>query len=133
MALQISRAFKDISLSFTRNPVTNDVITINNEDAIKKSVMNLVRTRIGERFFNNLIGSSVEKSLFEQNFPEVPDSLKEEIEILLENFEPRIKLQSVLAESFEDSNEINIQISYDIIGLSAPTQNIEFILTSTRI
>jgi hypothetical protein len=52
MALGISRAFKDISLSFARHPVTNDVLAIKNEDAIKKSVLNLVRTEIGERFFN---------------------------------------------------------------------------------
>ena len=56
MAITISRSFKDISLSFSRHPVTNDVIVLKNEDAIKKSVVNLVRTRVGERFFNNLLG-----------------------------------------------------------------------------
>ena len=65
MAVTISRSFKDISLSFTKHPVTNDLIILKNEDAIKKSVINLVRTRLNERFFNDLLGTSVENSLFE--------------------------------------------------------------------
>lgn len=133
MTIQISRAFRDISLSFARNPVTNDIIILRNEDAIKKSVINLVRTRIGERFFNNLLGSSVENSLFELNLSENTGFLEEEIQVLLKNFEPRIFVREVIAEALEDSNEINIQIIYDIIGLPFPQQNIEFILVPTRI
>lgn len=133
MALQISRAFRDISLSFTRNPVTNDIIALRNEDAIKKSVINLVRTRIGERFFNNLLGTSVEDSLFELNTSDVTTILDDEIKTLLENFEPRIKVSEVLVENLMDSNELNIKIQYDIVGLPFPQQNIEFILVPARI
>ena len=61
---KISRAFKDISLSFKKHPVTNDVTVLRNEDAIKKSVINLTRTRINERFFNDLLGTSVADNLF---------------------------------------------------------------------
>ena len=133
MALQISRAFSDISLSFTRNPVTDDIILLKNEDAIKKSVINLVRTRIGERFFNRLIGSNIESSLFELNLPENVSYLESQIRVLLENFEPRINVRDVIAESKEDSNELYVRIIYDIVGLPFPQQNIRFILVSTRI
>lgn len=133
MALQISRSFRDISLSFTKNPVTNDVIPLKNEDAIKKSVVNLTRTRIGERFFNNLLGTSVEDSLFELNYSDLSITLPDEIRTLLENFEPRIKVVEVLVESVDDSNELNIKIQYDIIGLPFPQQNIEFLLVPARI
>ena len=61
----ISRKFKDISLSFARNPVTNDIIAITDADAIKRSVINLVRTRVGERFYNNLLGTKTSATLFE--------------------------------------------------------------------
>ena len=71
MVVKISRAFKDISLSFTKHPVTNDVIVLKNEDAIKKSVVNLCRTRINERFFNDLLGTSIEDSLFETNLNDI--------------------------------------------------------------
>ena len=131
--LSISRSFKDISLSFSRHPVTNDVLTLKNEDAIKKSVINLVRTRIGERFFNNLLGTSVDNSLFELNQIEVSTILDEEIKTVLSNFEPRIIVKDVMVESMEDSHELNIKISYDIVGLPFPLQNIEFLLQPTRI
>ena len=131
--LSISRSFRDISLSFSRHPVTNDVLVLKNEDAIKKSVINLVRTRIGERFFNNLLGTYVDNSLFELNGPEVSTILDEEIKTVLSNFEPRIRVREVLVESIEDSNELNVKISYDIVGLPFPLQNIEFLLQPTRI
>jgi phage baseplate assembly protein W len=133
MAVTISRSFRDISLSFSRNPVTNDVIVLKNEDAIKKSVINLVRTRISERFFNILLGTSIDNSLFELQDSSVFVSLEEEIKTLLNNFEPRIKLNNIFIESLEDTNDLNIRISYDIIGLPFPPQNIEFILQPTRV
>ena len=133
MVVKISRAFKDISLSFNRHPVTNDVTVLKNEDAIKKSVINLCRTRINERFFNELLGTSIEDSLFELNADDIASFLEREITVLLKNYEPRIRLTNVRAESAVDSNELLIRIEYDITGLPFPTQNIEFLLQPTRI
>lgn len=133
MAVTISRSFKDISLSFTKHPVTNDLIILKNEDAIKKSVINLVRTRLNERFFNDLLGTSVENSLFELADSDLFSFLEEEILTLIKNFEPRINIKSILLEFIEDSNNLNIKISYDIVGLPFPIQNIEFILQPTRV
>ena len=133
MAVQISRAFKDISLSFTRHPVTNDVTVLKNEDAIKRSVVNLCRTRINDRFFNDLLATSIEDSLFETNLDDIASFLEREITVLLKNFEPRIRLTSVIVESLVDSYELQIRIEYDITGLPFPSQNIEFLLQPTRI
>ena len=133
MAVTISRSFKDISLSFTKHPVTNDITILKNEDAIKKSVINLVRTRLNERFFNNLIGTSVDDTLFEIGNSDVFSFLEEEITTLLNNFELRILLRSVEIENPDDTNDLNIKITYDIVGLPFPTQNIEFILQPTRV
>ena len=133
MAVKISRAFKDISLSFSRHPVTNDVTVLKNEDAIKKSVVNLCRTRITERFFNNLLGTSIEDSLFETNLNDIAPFIEREITVLLSNYEPRIRLNSVIVESLVDSYELQIRIEYEITGLPFPTQNIEFLLQPTRI
>ena len=133
MAVQISRAFKDISLSFTRHPVTNDVTVLKNEDAIKKSVINLCRTRINERFFNDLLGTSIEDSLFETNLDDIESFLEREITVLLKNYEPRITLTAISVDSTVDSNDLSIRIEYDITGLPFPTQNIEFLLQPTRI
>lgn len=133
MAVQISRSFRDISLSFARNPVTNDILALRNEDAIKKSVINLVKTQIGERFFNSLLGTSTNSLLFELNTVEVSSVLEEQITTLLDNFEPRIKVRSVIVSPIDDTNELNVVTNYDIVGLPFPPQNIEFILQPTRI
>jgi phage baseplate assembly protein W len=111
---RISRKFKDISLTFIRNPVTNDILSLNDADAIKKSVVNLVRTRIGEKFFNSLVGTDIENSIFELQSIPLARSLQIDIETLLRNFEPRIKLSSVEINYPEYSNELNVIISYDI-------------------
>ena len=133
MVVKISRAFKDISLSFTKHPVTNDVTVLKNEDAIKKSVINLCRTRINERFFNDLLGTSIEDSLFETNLNDIASFIEREINVLLKNYEPRITLRNVIIDSLVDSYELQIRIEYEITGLPFPTQNIEFLLQPTRI
>ena len=128
-----SRSFKDISLTFAKNPVTNDILPVKNEDAIKKSVMNLVKTRIGERFFNDLLGTDLDNSLFELGSPALAANLESRIEVLLRNFEPRIDNLRVEVTFEEDSHDLYCKIEYDIVGLAVPLQEIEFILEPTRI
>ena len=130
---KVSRAFKDISLSFKKHPVTNDVTVLRNEDAIKKSVINLTRTRINERFFNELLGTSVADNLFENMGSGLETALEEEISTLLGNYEPRIELNSVYVIADQDSNELSIQVDYNIVGLPIPSQTIEFLLQPTRV
>ena len=133
MPTSISRAFKDISLSFTRHPVTNDITVLKNEDAIKKSVKNLCQTSINERFFNPLIGTRIGRALFEINDPDISEFLEEDIENTLKNYEPRLKVKSVSVESAMDSHELNIKVEYDIVGLPLPLQNIEFLLQPSKL
>ena len=113
--------------------MTDDIGVFENEDAIKRAVTNLVRTRVGERFYNNLLGSAVEDSLFEQADPDNAQVLEDDIRLLLENFEPRIRRVDVRVIYPLDTNELTVTINYDIVGLAIPRQNIEFILQSTRI
>jgi hypothetical protein len=128
-----SQGFKDISLSFKRHPITNDMLPLKNEDAIKRSVQNLVRIQIGEVFFNDLIGTRVEQALFELANDDYIDPIKNEIETVITNYEPRVLLQRVKVNSFPDQNAIDITINYDIVGLSAPAQSLNFILEPTRL
>jgi len=131
--VRISRKFRDISFSFARNPVNDDILSINDADAIKRAVINLVRTKSGERFYDSLVGTEVEASLFEVQSPEVANNLKIDIENVLKNYEPRVADVEVEVNYPLDSNEIYTQIAYTIVGLSLPTQNIEFVLQSTRV
>ena len=130
---KISKGFRDISLSFSRHPVTNDVAILVDEDAIKRSVMNLVRTKIGERFYNPLLGSRIEDQMFEIAGSDAAMELEDDIVLLLDNFEPRVAGTEVKVVYPMDSNSLIIEISYDIVGITAPRQNIDFILQSTRI
>ena len=131
-ATQRSRTFRDISSSFKSNPVTNDVIAITNENAIKRSIRNLVETVNNERPFNSLIGSEVRSSLFQPADRDILSRLELEIETSIKNFEPRVTLKSVLASHPPNSNEITVEIIYDIIGQPLPTQAVTFILQPTR-
>ena len=131
--VRISRKFRDISFSFARNPVNDDILSINDADAIKRAVINLVRTKSGERFYDSLVGTEVEASLFEVQSSEVANNLKIDIQNVLKNYEPRVADVQVEVNYPIDSNEIYIQIAYTIVGLDLPTQNIEFVLQSTRV
>ena len=128
-----SQGFKDISLSFKRHPITNDMLPLKNEDAIKRSVQNLVRIQIGEVFFNDLVGTRVEQALFELATDDYVDPIKNEIETVITNYEPRVLLRGVLVNTFPDQNAIDITINYNIVGLSAPAQSLNFILEPTRL
>ena len=128
-----SKAFKDISLSFKRHPVTNDILALRNEDAIKRSVRNLVETVNEERFFNSLIGSHVKESLFEIPDNNLRATLKSQIENSILNFEPRVKLTNVIINHPNDTNDLEVTVTYDIIGQEATPQEITFILQPTRV
>ena len=127
-----SRAFKDISLSFKKHPVTNDIISLTNENAIKRSVRNLIETINQERFFNPLIGSRVKESLFEQADNGLLTTIKTQIETTINNFEPRVALTDVSCVHQPNTNNLEVSVSYDIIGQEAQPQEITFILQSTR-
>jgi phage baseplate assembly protein W len=129
---QQSRAFKDISLSFKRHPVTNDILALTNEDAIKRSVRNLVETVNEERFFNPLIGSHLRESLFELPDNTLRSTLKTQIENTIQNFEPRVDLTDVVVNHPNDTNDLEVTVSYDIIGQEANPQELTFILQPTR-
>lgn len=133
MAIEgISRAFKDINLSFSAHPVTKDITVLKNENAIKRSVRNIVNTIPRERFFNPELGSDVRSSLF--NFVDYGTSsvIQKQIQIAIENFEPRVDNLQVNVFPRPDSNEFEVNILFDIIGQQFPTQEFTFLLEATR-
>ena len=127
-----SRAFKDISLSFEPHPVTKDLTILKNENAIKKSVRNLVQTIPTERFFNSAIGSEVRDSLFDFVDFGTASAIQDQIEITIQNFEPRVENVVVEVEPRPDLNEFEVTVIFDIVGQELPTQEFTFILEATR-
>ena len=129
---RISKSFKDISMSFQYNPLNNDIIAIKNETAIARSLRNLVLTAPGERFFNEELGSRVNKLLFENLDDITASSIKDEIENTIKNYEPRVKLLTTKVSPNPDSYEFDVIITYEIIGIDAPAQQLSFALQPAR-
>ena len=129
---RVSKSFRDVSMSFQVNPLTYDIIALRNENAIARSVRNLVLTNKGERFFNNNLGSKVSAILFESLDEISASAAKDEIELTINLFEPRVNLQSVDVSSNYDLNELNVTIRYLIVGIDAQPQQLSFALQPTR-
>ena len=129
---RVSQGFKDVSMSFKSNPLTNDLIALKNENAIARSVRNIVFTLPGEKFFNENFGSRISKLLFENMDDLTASSIRDEIERSIRNNEPRVRLRSVKTLPNFENNEFDVTITYDIIGADVPAQQLEFVLQPTR-
>ena len=133
MYIVASKAFRDINLSFKRHPVTNDLVTIRDEDAIKRSVKNIIFTILGEKPFEPSFGSVINDALFDldTNLNEI--RIQDEITSSLNRFEPRIDNIIVTVSVVPDTNEMNCTVQYDIVGLSTPPQEVDVLLFPARV
>ena len=127
-----SRAFKDISLSFTPHPVTKDLPILANERAIIRSVRNLVETIPTERFFNSNLGSSIRDMLFDNFAGSSVMIIEDMIRTTVRNYEPRVGDIGVEIDMQPELNNVKVKVLFDIIGLEAPVQSFEFLLEPTR-
>ena len=129
---RVSKAFKDISLTFEPHPVTKDLPILKNESAIRRSVRNIVQTIPTEKFFNPDFGSDVYKSLFDFVDFGTANVIQDQIKTSINNFEPRVNNVRVEVDPQPDLNQFEVTVIYDIVGLEFPTQEFNFILEATR-
>ena len=129
---RVSQGFKDISMSFQSNPLNNDLIGLKNENAIARSVKNIVFTVPGEKFFNENFGSAICEVLFENINDISASAIEDQIRISIENYEPRVELIKVKAYPNYDNNQFDAVITYQIIGIDIPPQELQFVLQPTR-
>ena len=133
MAIQrISRSFKDISLSFSPHPVTKDLPILKNENAIVRSVRNLVQTIPTERFFNSSLGSEVRSSLFGFVDFGTAGVIEDQILTTIANFEPRVENVEVDVVPEPDDNTFTVIVRFDVVGQQIPSQEFTFLLEATR-
>ncbi len=133
MAIQRkSRAFKDISLSFTPHPVTKDLPVLVNERAIVRAVRNLVETIPSERFFDSNLGTNIRGMLFENFTGSSVMIIEDMVRSTLRNYEPRVGDVGVEIDAAPDSNALEVKVIFEINGLEAPVQSFSFILEPTR-
>ena len=129
---RVKRKFKDISMSFETNPLNDDLVSLSDSSAIARSIRNIVFTSPGEKFFNPDFGSRISESLFE-NVDEVSAlAIEDEIRSSIINFEPRVNLLDTVVVPNPDDNEMNVTITYEIVGVDIPPQQLDFVLLPTR-
>ena len=119
-------------MSFEVNPINNDIIGVKNDTAIARSIRNLVFTVPGERFFNEDLGSKVSQVLFDTVDDISAASIKDEIEETIIKYEPRVELKDIRVEPDFDNHNFNVTIVYDVVGIDALTQQLNFALQPTR-
>ena len=129
---RVSQGFKDISMTFQSNPLTGDLIALKNENAIARSIRNIVFTVPGEKFFDETFGSTISESLFENIDNLSAIVIKDQITESIENFEPRVDLIRVTTSPDFDNNSFDATIVYEIIGADIPPQELQFVLQKTR-
>ena len=114
----ISKSFRDFSLTFEKNAVTNDILSLKNEAAIKESVKNIVLYNFYEKPFDPFFGGNIIGLLFENSTPTMVLEVKNRIERSIEIQEPRVTAVSAVVQFEEDRNELNCKIQYLILGIS---------------
>ena len=127
-----SKGFKDLSITFDKNPVTEDLLVTKDEESIKRSIFNLILTKPGERFFNPNIGCRVSTLLFESLDFITAALIKSEIEYTIGAFEPRVALKEVEVDINDNNNTFEVIILYTIIGQPDQVNTLEVILERTR-
>ena len=129
---RVSQGFKDVSMTFQRNPLNDDLVTLKNQTAIARSVKNIVFTQPGEKFFDEDFGSRVSRFLFENINPITASNIRDEIVQSILNYEPRVRLSKVNVIPDYDNNAMNATLIYDIIGADIPPQQLDLVLLPTR-
>lgn len=129
---RVSKAFKDISMTFQTNPINRDLIALKNETAIARSIRNIVFTYPGERFFEPIMGYGPNQALFENLDLSYATKIEDDIKVSIKNYERRVKLIDVQVEPLYDENAFNIIIKYNIVGVDIPAQQLAFVLQPTR-
>ena len=133
MPLQrISQGFKDISMTFQSNPLTKDLIVLKNENAIARSIKNIVFTNPGEKPFQPNFGSRITGSLFENIDDITALEIESELKESIQRQEPRVSLTELKVTPDIEGNGFDVVINYDIIGADVPPQQLEFVLLPTR-
>jgi len=114
------RTFKDLDLDFTRNIVTNDVVKIEDVNAVKRSVKNLVQTNHYERPFHPELGCGIRELLFENFTPLTGIFIKRKVEEVITNYEPRARLSQVAVNEQPDRNGIQVTVYFYVMNIPEP-------------
>ena len=125
--------FKDLSLSFAKNKVTEDLFVKKEDAAVKQAVLNILLTNKGERVYDSQYGSNVRTYLFEPLDFGTAGSIRDEIVRTLKRYEPRVTIQECLVEPNFDSNGFDVRLDFKVLSRAdVPRISIEFFLNRSQ-
>ena len=123
----VSKSFRDFSLTFEKNPVTKDVLTLKNEKAIRESVKNIVRYNFFEKPFLPQFGGNIIRQLFENYTDTLASELESNIQDSINSYEPRVTCYDVAVIFNETGNDMEAKISYIILGAQPKIDNLDLV------
>lgn len=131
MVKKVNRIYSDFDLNFTPHPVTGDLAVKYDVQSVKQSLKNLLLTEYYERPFQPRLGSPIHALLFENLDMITANMLQVQIELLVENYEPRVSLENVEVIPLYDENGFKVNMLFYVIGAPNPV-NFSTILTKRR-
>jgi phage baseplate assembly protein W len=124
--------YKDISLYFTRNPVTSDVTTVTDIQDIKRAVRHIVLLNPGEKPFHPEIGTGVRAALFQNFTAPIKALLSSRVQEQLRKYESRIEVTNVSFNDNIDNNELSCKIEFNVINAPQQTEEVDIFLQRLR-
>ena len=126
------QTFKDLSVTFKKHPVTDDLVQVKDKAAIVQAIQGILLTRKGERPFQPEFGCDVQNMLFEPLDYASAGTIKQEIRETIDRYEPRVTVTKLDCTPDFDNNGYNVEMLYTIVGREDVPVGIEFILERTR-
>ena len=126
------QTFKDLSVTFKKHPVTDDLVAVKDKAAIVQAIQSILLTRKGERPFQPELGCDIQNLLFEPLDYASAGSIKQEIKETIDRYEPRVSVTEIVCQPDFDNNGYNVQLQYTIVGRDDVPVGVEFILERTR-
>ena len=124
--------YKDISLYFTRNPVTSDVTTVTDIQDIKRAVRHIVLLNPGEKPFHPEIGTGVRAALFQNFTAPIKALLSSRVQEQLRKYEPRVEVTNVSFNDNIDNNELSCKIEFNVRNAPQQTEEVDIFLQRLR-
>jgi len=132
VATKFTQSFKDLSLTFKKHPVTDDLVVTKDAAAIQQALTTLLLTSKGERLFNPELGSSLRRFLFEPLDYATASLIKSAILETIKEYEPRVIVIELIIDPNRDEDGFDVELTYKIIGLQQPPVTVDFFLSRTR-
>jgi phage baseplate assembly protein W len=115
-----NRQYKDVSLTFGKNPVTNDVLAVTGADAVRRAIKTILSTRAGEVPFLPNFGGRLDGLLFEPIDPITTAAINSEIRAAIETYEPRVTIQTLKITPTPDEHQYQVDVTFVLVNLADP-------------